>query len=248
MTDRLGYRCKIGLIVPAFNATMQPELDAMRPRGVTHHVARIDVEDGPLTSDREQTDLVEGIGPGVPLALRQVMQVDPSIVLHGISIPTFWDGPVGARRIQVDLEAMAGVPVIVGSIACEQALERIGRPRRLAIVTPYQPVGDEAVRTYFEGLNYEIAAIHSLQRPGHQAIAHADTAEIVAAFKTVAQNEPDAILQVGTNLAAIDLSAEAERWLGLPVIAINAAIYWAGLRRCGIEDRMRGFGRLLEDF
>jgi maleate isomerase len=97
-------------------------------------------------------------------------------------------------------------------------------------------------------LNYEIAAIHSLLRAGHQAIAHADTAEIVAAFKTVAQNEPDAILQVGTNLAAIDLSAEAERWLGLPVIAINAAIYWAGLRRCGIEDRMRGFGRLLEDF
>ena len=247
MTDRLGYRCKIGLLVPAFNASMQPELDAMRPRGVTHHVARIDVADGPLSSDREQIDLVERIGSGVPTALRQVMQVGPAVVLHGISIPAFWEGPAGARRMMNDLENAAGAPVVIGALACEQALERIGRPRRLAIVTPYQPVGDDAVRAYFEALNYEVAAIHSLQAPGHQAIAHADAAEIIGAFKTVAQSDPDAILQVGTNLAAADLAAEAERWLGVPTIAINVAIYWAALRRCGVDDRIYGFGRLLED-
>jgi maleate isomerase len=248
MTDRLGYRCKMGIIIPAFNSTMQPELDAMRPPGVTHHVARIDIADGPLTSDREQIDLVERIGPGVPTALHQVLQIAPSIILHGISIPTFWEGPTAARRMQAHLEGLAGIAVIVGSIACERALERIGRPRRIAIVTPYQPVGDDSVRKYFEALNYEICALHSLQRSGHQNIAHAGTAEIIAAFKTVAESEPQAILQVGTNLAAIDLAEETERWLGVPTIAINTAIYWAGLRQCGIHDQLHGFGRLLEDF
>lgn len=247
MTDRLGYRCKIGLLVPAFNATLQPELEAMRPRGVTHHVARIEIPDGPLLSNADQTDLVNRMDPGIPAALRQILPVSPAIILHGISIPTFWHGPQGARQIQAEMREAAGVEVVIGALACEAALERLGRPRRLAIITPYQPVGDAAVKSYFEALGYEITTIHSLRRPGHQAIAHAETSEIIAAFNAAAESGPDALLQVGTNLAAADLAAEAERWLGLPAVAINTALYWAGLRACGIQDRIYGFGRLLQD-
>ena len=58
----------------------------------------------------------------------------------------------------------------------------------------------------------------------------------------------DAILQVGTNLSMVRLAAEAEQWLGKPVIAINTATYWHALRANGIDDRMPGFGRLLSDF
>jgi maleate isomerase len=43
-----------------------------------------------------------------------------------------------------------------------------------------------------------------------------------------------------------DIAAEAERWLGIPVIAINAATYWSALRASGITDRIHGFGTLLE--
>ena len=53
------------------------------------------------------------------------------------------------------------------------------------------------------------------------------------------------IVQAGTDPAVVDLADEAERWLGLPVIAINAATYWTALRRCGIGDRITGFGALL---
>jgi maleate isomerase len=59
-------------------------------------------------------------------------------------------------------------------------------------------------------------------------------------------DDVDAIVQVGTNLSMLRLAAAAERWLGKPVIAINAATYWHALRANGIEDRIGGFGRLLE--
>jgi len=57
----------------------------------------------------------------------------------------------------------------------------------------------------------------------------------------------DAIIQVGTNLSMVRLAAEAEGWLGKPVIAINTATYWHALRANGINDRIEGFGRLLTD-
>ena len=58
----------------------------------------------------------------------------------------------------------------------------------------------------------------------------------------------EAILQVGTNLAFDDLAPMAEFWLGKPVLAINTATYWYALRASGIEDRIAGFGSLLEDY
>ena len=54
-------------------------------------------------------------------------------------------------------------------------------------------------------------------------------------------------MQAGTDLAMADLAGEAERWLGIPVIAINVATYWSALRANGIDDRIRGFGALLSE-
>ena len=39
MVDALGWRMKFGVIAPSTNTVVQPEFDAMRPRGVTNHFA-----------------------------------------------------------------------------------------------------------------------------------------------------------------------------------------------------------------
>ena len=41
MRDALGWRRKFGVIGPSTNTVVQPDFDAMRPRGVTNHYARI---------------------------------------------------------------------------------------------------------------------------------------------------------------------------------------------------------------
>ena len=39
--DLLGYRAKMAMVVPSTNTTMEPELHAMAPHGVTIHTARL---------------------------------------------------------------------------------------------------------------------------------------------------------------------------------------------------------------
>lgn len=246
MTDRLGWRLKVGVLVPAFNASLQPELEALRPRGVTNHVARIAADDGPLTSDAEQAELVRTVEDNVLPALATLLPVAPGVVVHGVSIPTFWNGPDGARRTAAALEAFAGVPVSISSLALEAALAVIPAPGPLGIVTPYQPVGDAAVRSYFEVLGHTVASLVSLRRPGHQAIAHATAVELEEAFDAVCAAGARTVVQVGTNVAAADLVAGAEERLGVPVIAINVALYWHALRLAGIPDRLSGYGQIFE--
>ena len=135
----------------------------------------------------------------------------------------------------------------MGSTATVAALQKFGA-RRIAVLTPHQPRGDEQVRRYFEEAGFTIPRLIGLKCPSPVQIAHTPQAVVVEALRTLDGDDVDAIVQVGTNLAAIGVCAEAERWLHKPVLAINAVTYWDALRRSGVDDRVTGFGSVLERF
>jgi maleate isomerase len=247
MSDRLGGRARIGILVPAFNTTVQPETEALRPPGVTNHVARIDMPDGDLLSDADQEAVVRSLGDDLFGAIGRVMAARPAIIVMGISIPTFWNGIGGMTNLKMRLEDRAGVPVILGSEACLAALRCFPNIRRLGIVTPYQPIGDSWVKRFFEEAGFDVAIVHSLKRPRGSAIAEADAEMLAGAMDVVAAEGIDLALQVGTNLAFADLVEQESRRIGLPVVAINTALYWMALRRLAINDTVTGFGTLLRE-
>jgi len=248
MTDRLGYRLKLGIVIPSTNSIVQPETDAMRPPGVTNHIGRIHIGDLPLTNDTEFVSMVEAIGPDLYGAVDRVMTCKPAHLIMAMSIPTFWGGVAGAEQLRTRMEARAGVAVSLGSLACAEALRKFPEVRRIGILTPYQPIGDAHVARFFEEGGWRVGAVHSLKRPSEVQIGHATEADLRDGLKALAAQGVDAIVQAGTDLAMADLAGEAERWLGLPVIAINVATYWSALRRNGIADKVRGFGTLLAEF
>ena len=105
-----------------------------------------------------------------------------------------------------------------------------------------------SVRHYFEEAGFTIPRLIGLKCPSPVQIAHTPQSVIVETLRALDGDDVDAIVQVGTNLAAISVCAEAERWLHKPVLAINAVTYWDALRRSGVDDRVTGFGSVLERF
>ncbi len=247
MTDRLGYRLKLGVVIPSTNSIVQPETDAMRPPGVTNHIGRIHIPDLPLTNDTEFEQIMVAIEPDLYGAVDRVMSCKPGHLIMAMSIPTFWGGMAGAAQLKARLETRSGVTVSLGSLACAEALRRFPQVRTVGILTPYQPIGDAQVAGFFEENGWRVGAVHSLKRPSEVLIGHATEQDLRDGLKTLAAQGVDAIVQAGTDLAMADLAGEAERWLGIPVIAINVATYWSALRANGIEDRVRGFGSLLSE-
>jgi maleate isomerase len=115
-------------------------------------------------------------------------------------------------------------------------------------MSPYFPTANAEVRRYLEESGFTVVRDRCLQCPSWTAIATIRPNTIRDTFRELEGDDVDAILQVGTNLSAMRLCAAAELWLGKPVIAINTAIYWHALRTQGIQDKIAGFGRLLEEF
>jgi len=242
--DALGWRAKLGVIIPSTNTIVEPEFALMRPRGVTNHTSRIKIPNLRLESDADFSELIRSIRLAQREAVESVLSCEPDRIVMGISAETFWDGAEASGDLKRELEDLAGRPVSLGAEACVAALVRLGA-RKLGVITPYWPVGDRNVRRFFGESGFDVVALRGLRCASPVLIAHVSEAELLEALRTVDLAEVDAIVQVGTNLSMARLAGEAERWLEKPVIAINTTIYWHALRNSGVMDRIDGFGSLL---
>jgi maleate isomerase len=246
MTDALGWRKKFGVIAPSTNTIVEPEFYSMTVPGVTAHFSRIHIRNQVMDSDDGMQRLLEQIRTEIGSACERVLTCEPDYMVMGMSAETFWDGVEGNRQFKKQISDITGLQVATGAEACERALQLYGA-RKIGIVTPYQPIGDENVVKFFNELGFDVLAIKGLKCPTAVSIAHVTQDELRDAILEV-QDEADAVVQCGTNLSMVTLADEAERWLHKPVIAINAATWWMALRDNGIDDKVFGAGRLLREF
>jgi maleate isomerase len=248
MPDTLAPRGKFGVLAPSTNTSVQPEFDAMRPWGVTHHHSRLVIPDSRVSDDASFLVMMDSIRAALFPALEAVLTCDPDYVILGMSSETFWDGLEGSKKLERKLKRIAKRGLAMGSDACRAALAAYGRSiRRLGVVTPYMPVGDRQVVRFFSECGYEVVNLHGFKCASPRAIAEVTPRELRAAIQRVNRGKVDAVVQVGTNLACAGVAAMAEFWLDKPVIAINTATYWYALRDYGIKDRVAGFGSLLAE-
>ncbi len=245
--DVLGWRAKFGVISPSTNTVVEPEFHAMAVPGVTAHNARIHIRDQNMADDRGMEHLLDQIRSEICFAVERVMTAEPDYMVMGMSAETFWGGMEGNRQFVKQItELSGGLRVATGAEACERALQLYG-VKRIGVVTPYQPVGDENVVKFFSEIGFEVVSIRGLKCPTAVAIAHVTETELRDALVEVNTPDVDALVQCGTNLSMVRLADEAERWFHKPVIAINAATWWMALRDNGITDQLHGFGGLLRD-
>ncbi len=246
--DALGFRKKIGIVVPSTNTVVGPESEVLRPRGVTNHVARLTIAQKPIqASDQGFLTHVQAMRDGIGPAIDQVVTCGPHHVIMGVAIEAFTGGVAVADSLQKSLSERAGVGVSMGSTAGAAALRKFGA-KRIVVLTPHQPKGDETVHAYLAEAGFDVVRLVGLKCASPRAIAEVQPPALRKVLREIDGDDIDAILQVGTNLGFGAVAADAERWLEKPVLAMNVVTYWDALRRCGIEDRVYGHGRILEEF
>ncbi len=150
--------------------------------------------------------------------------------------------------MEKNVEDAAGVNLTMGSESLVAAIQAYGNIKKVAFVSPYYPVANKQVSRYLSDHGIETVRDHCLRCPSWTAISQVSERTLANSLKQLDGDDVDALLQVGTNLSMIRLAAAAERWLDKPVIAINTATYWHALRQNGMQDKVYGFGRLLEQF
>lgn len=233
MVDTLAPRGIIGVMTPAMNTVVQPELELLRPQGISNQMQRFRLG-GEAISD----DVID--------EAEKLMDCHPAAIAVGLTTDA---GPGGIAKLAArcrEMEERVGVPVVNASAANHDALRQIGA-RRVAVVTPFNAEIDAIVKANTEEAGFEVVAIKGTEAPSLPAICETTIAEITAVFDAVAEADCEAILQVGTALPVVAILAELEARYQKPIIACNAAVYWKTLRMAGIKDQFTGYGHLFEE-
>ena len=247
MSDVLGWRKVFAVIGPATNTVVQPDMEALRPAGVTNQYRDIYIENAAALSDAAFMAGAARIGDGLNAALRSAVVCAPDHLVLGVSAISFIGGVAACEQLVAQVHAQTGLSISVGSQALVAALRAYGGIRRVAFLSPYYPAANAHVKAFLEESGFEVPRDVCLRCTSWTDIAQQPEARLRQVLRDLDGDDVDALLQVGTNLSMLRLAAAAELWLGKPVIAINAATYWHALRSNGISDQVSGFGRLLSE-
>ncbi len=246
----IGERARIGIAIPSTNIAVEYDCQRVLPEGVTWHFGRFYIEVRDLSDDAGFLRFVEAIQDTIPLAMRDLVTAEITHAMMGMSAETFWGGRAGNDAFQARIREIIGpdMGLSTGADAAAAALDAFGI-KTIAVLTPYQPVADDQVRTFFGESGYEIRRLHGLKCDSAHGIANTPRERVLdVVVNELDGDDVDAIVQVGTNLSTIDLFPALEHQLGKPMIAINVALIWHALRGAGVEDKFFGRGRLLEEF
>lgn len=227
-------RTVIGVVAPATNIMVQPEMEALRPPGVVNAHARIPNPDRAVASDADTLAVRADMVAGLSLALATLRPARPAAIVLGVMVENFVDDPAA---LLARCAAEAGCPVLDYTGAVREALAALfpGRPARLGVLTPFMPVGDAAARRLFEAAGHAVVRLEGLRAPSPTAIADLPEPRLRAALDALDGPDLDAIVQVGTNLDFAALAAREEARRGKPVLAANPVLYRAALRRLGLS-------------
>jgi len=244
--DVLGYRAKVGILVPATNTIVEPEMAALQPPGVTNHTSRMSRVNRPA-HDLKKYKAALGHSLDMRAAIDVLVACEPDIIVHGHSVDSLSQGLSGADKMKARMEQTSGgIPVMLPAHAILKALTTLGKIKGIAILTPWMPPADERCKTFFEEAGYEVLAIKGLQHPTPLDIATATPELLNATVDEINVVGVECIIKVGTNSSMARLVADMEARLGKPVLTVNVVTYWAGLRALGIEDNIPGYGTLVE--
>ena len=78
--------------------------------------------------------------------------------------------------------------------------------KRIGVVTPYQPVGDENVVKFFGDLGVDVISLKGLKCPSAVSIDHVTENILKDALVEVNSARVDALVQLGTNLSMLMLA------------------------------------------
>jgi maleate isomerase len=237
-----GWRARLGFLIPPGNPTVEPELIAMTPPGVSIHFSRL-VARGLAGSHHGQEERnrsqIEHIDESA--ALLAMVKPDVIILAHTATSYTLGRGAEAALLKRLQAQYAIAFATAFGSVAA--ALGALGA-KRVALGTPYNEEITLKGKAHLEEHGFEVVSHRRLENVTN---IYAETAERAYQLgRAVDSPNAQAVFLSGTGMPTIDILEALEQDLGKPALSANSAMMWYALRLAGIRHRVSGYGRLLD--
>ena len=237
---------RLGLLVPAINRVVEPDMCKMAPEGVTVHSTRLQAFQASRMHGAELTELIklyEQAGDDAVNVAPILAEVEPKVIAFADTTCSFFKGIEYNETLTRRIEDAAGVKVITTTTAAVEALRELGL-KKVCLIAPYLGYFTEKLKEYLEASGFEVPSYKGLGlvgRPIDQQSAEAIYETIISTF----DKSCDGIFVSCTNFRAVEIIEKVESHLGRPMTSSNQATMWLMLRLADVRKQITGFGQLL---
>ena len=237
----IGYRARLGFLLPPGNPTIEPEMMAMAPPGVSLHFHRMTAGGVPGALDGQRERNREMVA-SLPDAVETLALVKPDIIVVAHTATSYDLGQDEESALLGRLAKASGTRVTTAFASVAAALERLG-VKRLALGAPYSAETTTKGKAHLEAHGFEVVNHDNLK--GVINIYDETVERAYRLARAVDRPEAQAVFLSGTGMPTVAVLDMLEADLQKPVISSNSAMLWLALRACGVNQPIAGFGRLL---
>lgn len=237
-----GYRARIGYTSPPAATEVFPyEFYRIVPDGVTLVVNTL--------------PLVDRTNDEVDRSYEVSLNVAHALARAGIDIMVFGGLPINVSRGFKNADDMAratedeiGVPVVTSMSSQRDALGQLGS-KKVGILQPYDDSHGPRHEKYIREYGLEPVGWTCLNTTFIE-LGQMDAEQVLETGRTFCAEHPemDTLYMFCPHYAVIDTIEPLEQEFGVTVMTSLQAIVWNALRRCGVDDRIEGYGRLFREF
>lgn len=237
----MGWRARLGFLVPPGNPTVEPEMMQLVPTGVSLHFSRL-VAQGPTGTHEGQEErnrsYLKHIGESTDL----LAMVKPDVIVLAHTASSYTLSAEAETQMLADLSKRSQSQFMTAAGAVKQALKHLG-VQRVALATPYAEAISEQGKQHLTQHGFQVVGYGRLEQVRN---IYEETAERAYRLARSADTpEAQAVFISGTGLPTLSVLAMLEADLGKPVISSATAMMWQALRLAGIGESVHGYGRLL---
>jgi maleate isomerase len=232
---RYGARARLGMLLPSGNTVAEPVFAALLPPGVSLHTTRLKLVDATAEALVAMADRVED-------AAGLVADAGVDLVAFHCTAVSTWDAALEAS-IRERIAAATGRPVTSTAEALLAALAALGA-RRVVLVSPYTDAVNAREVDFLAARGVQVLSAWGAGLIGAGEMAAVAPETWRDAVLARRDDAADAYIIACTTIRSVEAIEPLEAALGRPVLTSNQAMLWHALRRCGIDDRLPGLGRL----
>lgn len=234
----IGWRAKIGVIVPSCNTVMETELFQMVPEGVSVHFAR-------ARSVRDTPEELQRLVDEVPHAAQELADAKVDIIAFGCTGGSFFGGPGYDQKVIKAIGDSAGIRGTTTSTAVVAALKTL-RLSRISVATPYEDWLNEAEVKFLRSHGIEVERIKGLGIPDPQMLERQVPQVAYGLAREVNAEKAQGLFISCTDFRNIEIIDVLEHDTGKPVVTSNQATLWMCLLLLGIKPEIKGYGCLFD--
>jgi maleate cis-trans isomerase len=237
----MGWRARIGFLVPPGNPTVEPEMAELAPAGVSVHFTRMSAS-GPVGTHDGQVERNRAQIASLDEATRLLAMTSPQVIVLAHTATSYTLGPDAEADLIRRQEATTGTRFVTAFGSVLEAFSRLG-VRRIAYATPYDADLTECGRAHLVLHGFDVVGVARLE--GVRNIYEETTERAYAVGRRADRPEAEAVFLSGTGMPTLGMLQVLEADLGKPVVSASSAMMWNALRIARVSSPRSGYGRLL---